>query len=209
MYGTGWCKVYLGLLSTIIKNKMVRNSGRVLVILSQLHNHYFLVNIENEREKVAIQDLAQSNLKERTKGQKLIYEEKKELYKQINDGIPIKDIVEIWQVSYSTIKRIQKDAKLDRLKKSNSKIKSKSIRNSSLWRVIFKYVEQNKWAFIWKDVQEYLIKSEGVWVDIGIVRRILKEKLNYTYRRCSSRPLMINWRILKLRKSLLLWSYEN
>ena len=51
--------------------------------------------------------------------------------------------------------------------------------------MIFKYVEQNKWAFTLKDVQEYLIKSEGVWVDIGIVRRILKEKLNYTYRRSS------------------------
>ena len=70
--------------------------------------------------------------------------------------------------------------------------------------MIFKYVEQNKWAFTWKDVQEYLIKSEGVWVDIDIVRRVLKEKLNYTYRRCSLRPLTTNWRILKLRKILFL-----
>ena len=42
----------------------------------------------------------------------------------------------------------------------------------------------------------------GIWIDINIWRKILKEKLGYSFKRCSSRPLNLNHQLQKLKKIL-------
>ena len=82
--------------------------------------------------------------------------------------------------------------------------KSRLIHNNSLWIAISSYAEQNRWSFTWKDVKEHLMKFNGIWVSIDLIRRILKNKLHFSFKRCSSRPLTLNWRLLKLKKILFL-----
>ena len=45
--------------------------------------------------------------------------------------------------------------------------------------------------------------NKGIWVDTtSIWRRILKEKLGYSFKRCSSRPLKLNYGNQELKKIL-------
>ena len=54
----------------------------------------------------------------------------------------------------------------------------------------------------WVDVKDHLINNEGIWVGTDIIRRVLREKLHYSFKRCSSRPLKHDFRIAKLKKIL-------
>ena len=47
-----------------------------------------------------------------------------------------------------------------------------------------------------------MIETYGVWLSNNIIRRILKERLNYSFKRWSPRPLLIDNSILKIRKVL-------
>ena len=46
------------------------------------------------------------------------------------------------------------------------------------------------------------MKSKGIWVNGDIIRKILKTKLNFSFKRWSPRPLTLNHKIVKLRKAL-------
>ena len=47
-----------------------------------------------------------------------------------------------------------------------------------------------------------MIETYGVWLNNNIIRRILKERLNYSFKRWSPRPLLIDNSILKIKKVL-------
>ena len=146
-----------------------------------------------------------NSLKSRTKGQKLTYEEKMTIYQQIKDGTTVKDIWEIWQVSVSTINRIVKSVEMNKLQnKFPLKIWSRVIQSKRLWEAISSYAEQNKWSFTWNDVRNHLMKYNDIWVNTNLIRKILKNKLSFSFKRCSSRPITLNWKILKLKKILFL-----
>ena len=84
--------------------------------------------------------------------------------------------------------------------------------SKSLCRVIASYCEKMTVAFTWKDVKEYIIKQHGVCVGVDVIRKILKWNLGYSYKRCSSRPLLLNHNLSKLKKilfSVKLWGMIN
>ena len=75
------------------------------------------------------------------------------------------------------------------------------IRDKKMWGLIKSYAENTGHPFTWKDVKEHLIETYGILSDIHVIRRILKEQMNYSYRRWSPRPLLIDrsvWRIKKV-----------
>ena len=63
-------------------------------------------------------------------------------------------------------------------------------------------MEQNNTAFTWRDFKDYLMTKNGVLVDTNTWRRILKEKLRYSYNRWSPRPLTLDFRLLELKNVL-------
>ena len=81
-------------------------------------------------------------------------------------------------------------------------VKSLDIKNKALCKAIESYAEQNKRAFTWRDIQDYLLTNNEVRIDINIIRQILKKRLIYSFKRCSSRPLKLNHRIQDLKKTL-------
>ena len=76
------------------------------------------------------------------------------------------------------------------------------MRNKNLWKAILSFVESNEEPFNWTHIRDHLLKKTGFWVDIYIIRRILKEKMGFSYKRYSSRPLKHNYYIWKLKKIL-------
>ena len=54
--------------------------------------------------------------------------------------------------------------------------------------------------FFWKDIIAHLIKIYGILLDIIIISRILKEKLILCDKNLLPRPLLIDKKILKLKK---------
>ena len=44
------------------------------------------------------------------------------------------------------------------------------------------------------------MKNSGIWIDTSIWRKVLKEKLGYSFKRCSSRPLSYDIRLQELKK---------
>ena len=48
--------------------------------------------------------------------------------------------------------------------------------------MIISYVEKNNQAFTCKDFSEGLMNDEGILVDIHSVRKVLKDKMNYSYK---------------------------
>ena len=133
----------------------------------------------------------------------LTIEEKEFIYKQVNNGISIKEIKEIYQISQSTINRIVKDFRSNKnINNGRSNIKSRYIQNNSLWRVVLLFAKNSSNAFTWRDVKEYILNKHGIWIDTSIIRRILIDKLDYSYKRCSSRPLALDHKIAKLKKVL-------
>ena len=48
---------------------------------------------------------SETELKSRLKGQRLTSQESKAIYDQISDGVPIRDLKELYQISKSTIKQ--------------------------------------------------------------------------------------------------------
>ena len=85
---------------------------------------------------------------------------------------------------------------------ARSIIKSRYIQNSSLWKIISSFVEKTNKAFTWRDVKKYLQTKNKLWIDISIIRKILKDKLKYSFKRCSSRPLTFDHKIAKLKRVL-------
>ena len=85
---------------------------------------------------------------------------------------------------------------------SPSKIHSRNIKNKSLWKAIEIFALQNNAAFTWRDVKDYLVAKNGVLVDTNIWRKILKERLRYSYKRWSPRPITLDFRLLELKKVL-------
>ena len=51
-------------------------------------------------------------------------------------------------------------------------------------------------------IKDQLINNEGIWVDRDIIIKILKEKLHYSFKRCSHRPLKHERRSSKFKKIL-------
>ena len=51
-------------------------------------------------------------------------------------------------------------------------------------------------------MQEHIVTNFGVEIDTEIWRRILKEKLGYSFKKWSPRPLNLNYQIQKLKKML-------
>ena len=139
----------------------------------------------------------------RKKGQMLSIKKKRQIYKQIEDGALIRDIKEIWQISQSTISRIIKDFRsAGSITITRSFIKNRCIQSPSLWKTISSFANHTNRVFTWRDVKDYIMKNKGVWVDINVIRKILKDKLNYSFKRCSSRLLTLNHKITMLKKVL-------
>ena len=86
--------------------------------------------------------------------------------------------------------------------KVSSIIKIRDVQNTNLWRAVSSFAKQNKGPFTCKDVKEHLMTHYGVWIDTNIWRKILKEKLAFSYKWCSSRPLNHDYRLQELKKTL-------
>ena len=129
-------------------------------------------------------------LKSRKKWQKLTYKEKLEINKQVNEGTPLRDIWKLFQVSLSTIKKIVKD--FDKIKmpsKICSTIKSRSAHNPNHCKAIESFAKQEKRSFTWRDIMEHIMENFNICVDINTIREILIQRLGYSYKRWSPRPL--------------------
>ena len=88
------------------------------------------------------------------------------------------------------------------------KIRTRVIDNKSLCRVIAFYAEKTKNPFTCKDFKEHILNKYEVWVETDFIRKSLKINLGYSYKSCSSRPLLLNHSLSKLKKvlfSVKLW----
>ena len=54
------------------------------------------------------------------------------------------------------------------------------------------------------DVRNHLMENNNICVNVSLIRKILKSKLLFSFKRCSTRPITLNWKILKLKKILFL-----
>ena len=110
----------------MIRNKMIRSISQLsigihislnimkndcfeLKFLSLFENLPICDKIDNKKKEITLQLPVAQTLRHRKISQMLTTEEKEEVYNQIKDGVPIRDIIEIWQISRSTINRIVKD----------------------------------------------------------------------------------------------------
>ena len=92
-------------------------------------------------------------------------------------------------------RRIIKDFKFNKNEnKNHSIIKSRDVQNNSIWRAVA--------SFTWRDVKEEIMKKYEIWIDINVWRQILKERLGYSFKRCSSRPFNLNVKLQELKKTL-------
>ena len=128
------------------------------------------------------------------------------------NGTPIKDLKELFQISQSSIKRIIKSCKPECLEGNDeTKMKNRSINIAWISRVITLFVEKAREPLFWKDIKEYLSQTYGVCLDTNKIRRILKRQ-GFSFKRSSSRPLLIDYNALKLKKilfSIKVWRIIN
>ena len=139
----------------------------------------------------------------RIKGQRLTDSEKKEIYAKLFNGTSVRDLKELYQISQLTINRLIRKAKLKSQETNDmAPVKIRAINSASIWKIIALFVEKAKEPFCWKDIKEHLIQTHGILLDINAIRRILKERLRLSFKHCSPRPLIIDYKVLKLKKIL-------
>ena len=157
--------------------------------------------IEQENESLSFQCDLENELKSRIKGQRLTDWEKSKIYAKILTGVPVRDLKKLYQISQSTISRIVKKGEIKNQEENNqTSIKIRAVNNRNLWKVKAMFVKNNKEPFYWKDIKAYLIKTHGILLDINLIRRILKERLGLSFKRCSPRPLSIDYKVLRLKQ---------
>ena len=78
-----------------ISLNIMKNDCFELKFLSLFENPPICDKIDNKEEEITLQLPVAQTLRHRTKGQMLTTEEKEEVYNQIKDGVPIRDIIEI------------------------------------------------------------------------------------------------------------------
>ena len=76
-------------------------------------------------------------------------------------------------------------------------IKIRAITNIRIIREIASFVLKTKEPFYCKDIKEHLAKTFRIQLGIYVIRRILKERLGFSFKRCSPRPLAMDHSILK------------
>ena len=65
----------------------------------------------------------------------------------------------------------------------SSPSKIQAFRNKKMWNLVASYAVNINDPFTCKDVYEYLNETYGILLDVTIIRKILKEKINYYYKR--------------------------
>ena len=174
---------------------------------------YSKSSINKENESLSFQCDPEIELKSRIKGQRLTDWERRDIYAKILTGVPVRDLKELYQISQSTISRIVKKGEIKNQEGNNqTSIKIRAVNNRSLWKVIALFVKNVKEPFYWKNNKAHLIKTYGILLDINLIRRILKERLGLSFKRCSPKPLSIDYKVLRLKKILFavkLWRVTN
>ena len=159
--------------------------------------------IDAEISKTDFDIKMENFLKFRGKGRRLSNEEKKEIYNQISKGVPIKDLKELYQISISTINRIVKHiGSYKQTEQIQLNPAIHPIRNRKIWSVVASYAQETNQPFTCNDIKEHMMEAYSVWLDTNIIRKILKEKLNYSFKRCSPRPLLLDHKLTNVKKSL-------
>ena len=87
------------------------------------------------------------------------------------------------------------------------KIKCRDIENRRLLKAIISYIEQTQEPFTWTNIRNHLINKEGIQIERNIIRRILIEKLNYSFKRWSPRPLKHDRKSQNSKRFYFLWKY--
>ena len=147
------------------------------------------------------------SLGSRTKGKRLKYEEKIEIYNKLRQGTPIREKKNCTKLAFQQFNRIiDNNGSRNDFDRTPHKIKCRDIENRRLFKAIISYIEQTQELFTWTNIRDHLINKEGIQIDRNTIRRILIEKLNYSFKRWSPRPLKHNRKISKLR-FYFLWKY--
>ena len=81
-------------------------------------------------------------------------------------------------------------------------INIRPITNIHIIREITSFALKTKEPIYCKDIREHLAKTFGIQLDIYIIRRILKERLGFSFKSCSPRLLTMDNSVLKLKKIL-------
>ena len=87
-------------------------------------------------------------------------------------------------------------------KQASRTSKIQTFRERKIRDLMIYYAESIIHSFTWKDFKEHLIETSGIILDIPIIRRILKERMNYSYKRWSPRPQLVDRSIWKIKKIL-------
>ena len=104
---------------------------------------------------------------------------------------------------FTKVSKNWKFKKFDYIIKDNDKIKYRDIQNRKLWRAITSFAESIKTSFTWRYIKEHMMENRGIWIDGNIIMMILKGKLDYRFKRCSTRLLMLNNKIIKTEKGFV------
>ena len=118
-------------------------------------------------------------------------------------------ISELWQtypISKSTLYSIKADSRIDlnKTKDVNAMHNLEEEANKNIEKIIKSYINEKKWVFTSKDIQFKLKTEDSINISSGKVRKLMKEKLNLSFKRINLRPLNIWLEKLKFWR-LLFW----
>ena len=77
------------------------------------------------------------------------------------------------------------------------------IHNKQVKRLIANYVENIIQPFTCTDIKEHLMMKTGISSIKQMPEKILRDKLRFSFKRCSARLLLLNYKLAKVKKVLL------
>ena len=135
-------------------------------------------------------------LSKRSKGQHLSYTEKFHIINMDKyQSLPEDEIWAIYRIIYCTFIRIQNAFKFGSLPRLSEwrRMPSKLLHSKFVQEKISHFVNQAQTQVTAKDVQPFFKNFTGVQIPSHIIIKILKQKLNYVWKRISLRVIDLNF----------------
>ena len=139
-------------------------------------------------------------MEERTKYQKISKLQKNWILTKIcNDWITVRELSKNYNISKSTLYRIKNDSRLVSKPDSMRDIfKFKKYEKEKLVNCIKEYLKYQKSHFNAEDVSKFVDLKLSNKYPIYMIRNIMKQQLNLSYKRINSRPLNVDFERLLL-----------
>ena len=134
-------------------------------------------------------------LRNRRKGQRLTYDQKKVIYDQIKQQhVPLGIIEDKYWLSSSTIKRILALFSSDWYNETaeSNKLGRRIFKSKLVRKVASRFIFQQEAPFRSKDVCRHIEGRLGISINTGTMTKFMKEDLSLSFKKGSSRPAALD-----------------